>query len=170
MATVLPTSPREDTPALHASIVGRLSVSGDAEGEPHPAVAIPARAVAAKPVGHEAEGPCIFRRKCLHRPGVMAGGLSGASSPRCEECGCQGAPPQMGPRRRRVAWTNSAVRGLDSSSSFVAQESRDTALRLLERVLGAADSLEILAERGSVVPEFDDPDVRQLLVDPFRLL
>lgn len=76
----------------------------------------------------------------------------------------------MGPRRRQVAWTDGAVLGLDSSISFVAQESIDNALRLLERVLGAADSLEILAERSSVVPEYDDPNVRQLLVDPFRLL
>lgn len=76
----------------------------------------------------------------------------------------------MGPRRRRVAWTDSAVLSLDSNISFVAQESRDNALRLLERVLAAADSLGILAERGSVVPEYDDPEVRQLLVDPFRLL
>jgi toxin ParE1/3/4 len=76
----------------------------------------------------------------------------------------------MGARRRRVAWTDSAVLGLDSNISFVAQESIDTALRLLERILGAADSLEILADRGSVVPEYDDPEVRQLLVDPFRIL
>lgn len=28
----------------------------------------------------------------------------------------------MGPRRRRVVWTDSAVLGLDSSISFIAQE------------------------------------------------
>jgi len=76
----------------------------------------------------------------------------------------------VGPRRRRVAWTNSAVSSLDSNISFVAQESIDNALRLLERVLVAVDSLGVLAERGSVVLEHDDPNVRQLLVDPFRLL
>jgi ribosomal protein S21 len=43
--------------------------------------------------------------------------------------------------------------GLDSNISFVAQESVDNALRLLKRVLDAADSLGILSERGSVVPE-----------------
>jgi toxin ParE1/3/4 len=76
----------------------------------------------------------------------------------------------MGPRRRRVVWTDSAVLGLDSSISFIAQESVDDARRILERVLGAAESLETLAERGSVAPEFDESGVRQLLVDPFRLL
>jgi hypothetical protein len=43
----------------------------------------------------------------------------------------------MGHRRRRVAWTDSAVLGLDSNLTFVAQESIDNALHLLERVLGA---------------------------------
>lgn len=76
----------------------------------------------------------------------------------------------MGPRRRRVAWAENAVLDLDANISFVAQESIDNALRLLERVLGAADALRILGERGSAVPECGDPDVRQLLVDPFRLI
>lgn len=76
----------------------------------------------------------------------------------------------MGSRRRRIAWTESAVLGLDSNISFLAQESIDNALRLLKRVLDAADSLGILSERGSVVPEYGDPDLRQLLVEPFRLL
>lgn len=69
----------------------------------------------------------------------------------------------MGPRRRRVTWTETAFRGLDSSIAFVAQGSIDNALHLLERVPGAADSLEILGERGSPVPEYGEPEIRQLL-------
>ena len=70
----------------------------------------------------------------------------------------------MGPRRRRVAWTESAVLGLDSNTSFVAHESIDNARALLDRVLGAADSLGILSERRTAVQECGDPDVRKLLV------
>jgi plasmid stabilization system protein ParE len=60
----------------------------------------------------------------------------------------------MGPRRRRVTWTETALRGLDSSIAFVARQSIENAHRLLERVLGAAESLGILGERGSSVPEY----------------
>jgi plasmid stabilization system protein ParE len=74
----------------------------------------------------------------------------------------------MGPRRRRVTWTQTALRGLDSSIAFVARESIENAHRLLERVLDATDSLRILGERGAPIPEYGDPHVRQLL-DPFRL-
>lgn len=76
----------------------------------------------------------------------------------------------MGPRRRRVTWTEAALRALDSSVTFVAEESIEAAVQLLERVLEAADSLETLSERSSVVQEHGDPKIRQLLVGPLRLL
>jgi plasmid stabilization system protein ParE len=60
----------------------------------------------------------------------------------------------MGPRRRRVTWTETALRGLDSSIAFVARESIENAHRLLERVIDAADSLRMLGERGTPVPEY----------------
>lgn len=76
----------------------------------------------------------------------------------------------MGSRRRRVVWTEGALRDLDSSISFIAEDSLESAFRLLERVLDAALSLDELSERGRVVPERADPDTRELLVGPFRLL
>ena len=33
-----------------------------------------------------------------------------------------------------------------------------------------ADSLAELSERGRIVPELDDPSLRELLVNPYRLL
>jgi plasmid stabilization system protein ParE len=76
----------------------------------------------------------------------------------------------MGARRRRVIWTETAVHSLHSCIAFTARESVDNAHRLLERVLGAADSLAFFGERGAPVAEYGEPDVRQLLVNPFRLL
>jgi len=60
----------------------------------------------------------------------------------------------MGLRRRRVTWTETALRGRDSSTAFVARESIENAHRLLERVLDATDSLRILGERGAPIPEY----------------
>jgi plasmid stabilization system protein ParE len=36
--------------------------------------------------------------------------------------------------------------------------------------LDAAASLEVLAERGRIVPELADPEIRELLVRKYRLL
>jgi plasmid stabilization system protein ParE len=41
---------------------------------------------------------------------------------------------------------------------------------LLTRLLEAAGGLAELSDRGRVVPELGDPVLRELLVDPYRLL
>jgi plasmid stabilization system protein ParE len=52
----------------------------------------------------------------------------------------------------------------------VAQQSPSAARRLLEDSLAAAASLDILSERGSIAPETNDPNVRQLIIQRYRLL
>ena len=74
----------------------------------------------------------------------------------------------MGPRRRRVVWTEGARRELAAAVAFVADESLEGAIRLLEDILNSADSLHSLPDRGRVVPERDDPTVRSSSSDPTR--
>ena len=76
----------------------------------------------------------------------------------------------MGPRRRQVVWTEGARRELDAAVTFVADESLEGAIRLLQDILNSADSLHSMPDRGRVVPERDDPTVRELLVGTYRLL
>jgi len=72
--------------------------------------------------------------------------------------------------RRRVVWAPRAQAALDEAVEFVAQDSLDGALRVLEQALAAADSLATLSERGRVVPERNDPDLREIFVFRYRLL
>jgi plasmid stabilization system protein ParE len=76
----------------------------------------------------------------------------------------------MSPRRRRVVWSHCTLRDLDSAISYIAEDSPENAQRVFERALGAVESLEELSDRGRVVPEWTDPDTRELFVGPFRLL
>ncbi len=76
----------------------------------------------------------------------------------------------MGPRRRRVVWTEGAIRDLEASISFIAEDSPQNASRLLQRILDAAESLADVAERGRVVSEYSTLHTRELLQHPFRLL
>lgn len=76
----------------------------------------------------------------------------------------------MGPRRRRVTWSEGAYRELDEATEYVAQDSLEGAVRLFERLLEAAESLADLSERGRVVSELQHPSVRELQVDPYRLI
>ncbi len=76
----------------------------------------------------------------------------------------------MGPGRRRVVWTEEALRDLDAGISYIAEDSPQSAARILERVLEAADSLGELSERGRSAPEYSASETRELLPHPFRLL
>jgi plasmid stabilization system protein ParE len=59
---------------------------------------------------------------------------------------------------------------LDEAVSYAAQHSRPAAERLLVEALEAASSLDIHSERGRVVSELQQPNIRQLLVQRYRLL
>jgi toxin ParE1/3/4 len=59
---------------------------------------------------------------------------------------------------------------LDEAVAYVAQDSRDAAVDLLLDALDAADSLATMAERGRLVPELAHPELRELLVQRYRLV
>src|SRR6266404_9554624 len=76
----------------------------------------------------------------------------------------------MATRRIRVVLTDQAGRMLDDAFHYVAQDSRPAAENLLIQALDAASSLDVYGERGRVVPEFNQPNVRELLIQRYRLL
>lgn len=76
----------------------------------------------------------------------------------------------MAARRRPVVWTLSAQTALDGALEYIAQESLEGAQRVLHATLDLATSLETLSERGRIVPEFDDPSVREVFVYSYRLI
>ena len=59
---------------------------------------------------------------------------------------------------------------LDAAVAYVAQDSRPAAQRLLIQALDTAASLDTLSERGRVVPEFNQPTLRELFVQRYRLI
>jgi len=76
----------------------------------------------------------------------------------------------VGPRRRRVAWTNEAKRDLDETAGFIAQDSPQAAARIVEHLLASAGSLDELGERGRIVLELGDAHLREVFVLSFRVI
>jgi plasmid stabilization system protein ParE len=76
----------------------------------------------------------------------------------------------MAARVRSVVWARSAYASLDEVVAYIAQDSRQAALQLLERALDTAANLGPLSERGRIVPELDDPVIREVFVYRYRLL
>ena len=76
----------------------------------------------------------------------------------------------MASRHRTVVWAESAQAALDEVVSYIAHDSRDQAIKVLIRALEAAASLETLADRGRLVPELREPDLREIFVFRYRLM
>ena len=69
-----------------------------------------------------------------------------------------------------VAWSESAFTSLIDALEYVARDSPSYAAALALRADRAASSLSTFPERGRRVHEFNDPDVRELHVESYRLI
>lgn len=76
----------------------------------------------------------------------------------------------MASRVRAVVWSESAQRALDEVIQYIANDSTSAAGHVLEAALDVAASLATLSERGRVVPELDDPAIREVFVFRYRLM
>jgi plasmid stabilization system protein ParE len=70
----------------------------------------------------------------------------------------------------QVAWAEAAVAGLIEAIEYIAGDSPSYAASLAVRAERAAASLFQMPHRGRRVPEYNDPDVRELIVGNYRLI
>ena len=59
---------------------------------------------------------------------------------------------------------------LDEAIGYIAEDSLASAQQMLEHALEAAGSLATLSERGRMVPERETPTIREIFVQPYRLI
>jgi len=71
---------------------------------------------------------------------------------------------------RTITWTEAASLDLDEIAQFIGRDSKFYAAAFVREARGAARSLRRFAERGRVVPEVADPDIRELFVRSYRLV
>ena len=71
---------------------------------------------------------------------------------------------------RRVVWLPSALADVDAIAAFIASDSRSYALAVLRRSLDSAGQLSTYSERGRIVPEWNDANIREVFVDRLRLI
>lgn len=71
---------------------------------------------------------------------------------------------------RRVAWTEPALEDLEAAAAYIARDSPRYAAAVVREAQEAARSLEGFSRRGRVVPELDEPAIREMFVRRFRLI
>jgi plasmid stabilization system protein ParE len=70
----------------------------------------------------------------------------------------------------RVVWSNRAAQDLDAISSYIATDSPAYAGIVLKKIIGQTRILEQFPRAGRKVPEFDDEDIRELVVYEYRII
>ena len=71
---------------------------------------------------------------------------------------------------RRVVWTETAWSDLEQVVTHIAKDSSRYAAAFAREARDASRSLSQFSNRGRVVPEFNDPTVREIFVRSYRLL
>ena len=69
----------------------------------------------------------------------------------------------------RVVWTHQAQVMLDEAVDYIAAERPVSALRWLDEAMERVRSLEHFPDLGRSIPELQRPEIREVLVDPYRV-
>ena len=69
-----------------------------------------------------------------------------------------------------VAWTTLAEGQVAAAFAYIAAERPSAALKWFERLVASVDSLSLMPELGRMVPEADRETIREILVQPYRVV
>ncbi len=70
----------------------------------------------------------------------------------------------------KVLWTENAVQDLLGIKTFIAQDSIDRAEEWLVELYKAGENLSQFSSRGRIIPEFNQENLRELLIENYRLV
>ena len=69
-----------------------------------------------------------------------------------------------------VHWTDTAIGHLLAIYEYIEQDSASYAQRMVDRITRRSELLAQFPLLGSTVPEYQDPDIRQVLEKPYRII
>jgi len=70
----------------------------------------------------------------------------------------------------RVFWTNTAVQHLLSIYAYIAQDAPRYGQRMVERLTERSEQVAAFPLSGRMVPEYEAPDVREVIERPYRII
>ena len=69
-----------------------------------------------------------------------------------------------------VKWSRPARMGLKQIHDYIAKDSRYYAKKVVQTIVEKTEELMVFPEIGRIVPEIDDPNIRELFVYSYRLI
>lgn len=70
----------------------------------------------------------------------------------------------------QLIWAPSARLDLKELASYVAESRPEAAIRFVRSIFHSVEHLAEFPESGRVVPEFDEPDIREVVRRPCRIV
>ncbi len=71
---------------------------------------------------------------------------------------------------QKVIWTVNAYKDLQNIVDYISQDSMYYAISFYDDVMNKAQTLNEFPHRGRVVPEMDDPNMREIFIHRYRLI
>ena len=71
---------------------------------------------------------------------------------------------------KEIRWTCRAVEDVQAIRQFIAQDSPHYAELVTQRITVAIERLPLFPESGRIVPELQQPTVREIIHEPYRIV
>ncbi len=71
---------------------------------------------------------------------------------------------------RKIVWSFEATADIEALANYISRDSAFYAAAFVQETLDVSRSLNKFSERGRVVPEFGNPNIRELFVRGYRLI
>jgi addiction module RelE/StbE family toxin len=69
-----------------------------------------------------------------------------------------------------LVWSPESLRDLESLRTYIAEDSPLYADLVVRRIVAAVERLRTFPESGRIVPERNAPHIREVIVEPFRVV
>lgn len=70
----------------------------------------------------------------------------------------------------KIVWTEKSIQDLLSIKEYISRDSVERAETWVQELFDAGESLESLPSRGRVVPEFGKDNIKELIIENYRLV
>lgn len=70
----------------------------------------------------------------------------------------------------KIEWTAPAVVDLEGIRDYIKKDSDYYAIRFVERIIEAVESLERFPKKGRIVPEAEEKNIREILFYSYRII
>jgi toxin ParE1/3/4 len=69
-----------------------------------------------------------------------------------------------------VIWSPQSLHDIDSIRAYIAEDSVAYAELVVRRIVVAVERLQAFPDSGRIVPERDSPEIREIVVNPYRIV